>query len=494
MTGLLQYYGGFAGLPWPPGTLAVAACGHPAGRLLFIEIADEINNSSCSLIARGSMAGKCEGACAVSQENRTERVVTILDSLKSLGEAADLVHPQLAAHHNLTGFIAASLAAEMRRPLKDQEILLCAGLVHDIGAFSVKQRLDVARFDAEEVFPHCIAGHALLNDFPSLSPLADIVRHHHIRWDHGYGHELRRDGALRDGNILHLADRVAVGLIGKKGSPLETGKQIVSQIRSQSGKMFDPDLVEVFRCLGEREGFWFDVTSISDDTVPRYWRSGMGSLGIMPLDEMAGFFSRVIDFRSPFTATHSTSVAAVAESLGCIVGLPEEQNRWLNVAGHLHDLGKMSIPVEILEKPGPLTEQEFDVVKIHPYHTDKILRKMPELDQIRQWSRSHHECLDGSGYPFHLTDNEICLPSRVLAAADIFVALTEHRPYRPGMPIGHVTRILGELARDTKLDARVVSLATRYSEDVHECMLAARRPELQDYEAFLDSSFFPAFR
>jgi len=96
--------------------------------------------------------------CENGQDYQTELLVPILNSLQSLGEAADLVHPQLANHHDRTGFIAASLAASMGFPLGEQETLLCAGLVHDIGAFSVKQRLDVARFDAEEVFPHCLAG------------------------------------------------------------------------------------------------------------------------------------------------------------------------------------------------------------------------------------------------------------------------------------------------------------------------------------------------
>ena len=431
--------------------------------------------------------------CENGQDYQTELLVPILNSLQSLGEAADLVHPQLANHHDRTGFIAASLAASMGFPLGEQETLLCAGLVHDIGAFSVKQRLDVARFDAEEVFPHCLAGYTLLSDFPSISHMADLVRYHHVRWDRDNGSELRRDGTLRGGHILHLADRVAVALLGKKGSPLEIGKQIIDQIRSESGKMFDPEIVDVFRSLGGKEVFWFEVTSLNDEVITQHFPPDRGSLGMMPMSELARFFSRVIDFRSPFTATHSESVSVVAEKLGQLAGLSEEESRLLNVAGHLHDLGKMSVPVEIIEKPGRLTEQEYDVIKVHPYHTFYILRKMPDLAEIRRWCRYHHERLDGSGYPYNLTSSEICLQSRILAVADVFVALAEDRPYRGRMRKGEVIKILRELARDTKLDAPVVALTTQCYEEIYACLLAAQRFQVQSYEAFLDSSTFPAF-
>lgn len=429
-----------------------------------------------------------------SQRIQTELQVPILHSLRSLGEAADLVHPELADHHKLTGFIAASLAANMKYSLQDQEALLCAGLVHDIGAFSVKQRLDVASFDAEDVFPHCLSGYTMLSDFPSLSHLADLVRYHHVRWDHLHDSGLRNDDAIRGGHILHLADRVAVGLLDKKNHPLETGNRIVRRIRSQSGKMFDPELVEVFQSLARREGFWFEVTTLSDEVFSRFMHSDGESHGMMPISEMACFFSRVIDFRSPFTATHSQSVSAVAERLGQLAGLAEDNITMLGVAGHLHDLGKMSIPVEILEKPGELTEDEFDIMKIHPYHTYQVLRKMPGMEEIRVWTRNHHERLDGSGYPYHLKSDEICIQSRILAVADIFVALTEDRPYRPGMPMDGVTTILGEYAKDGKLDAHIVELTTRNFKEIHDRMLAVQQLQRQQYEAFLDSATFPAFK
>jgi len=196
--------------------------------------------------------------------------VGTLDCLLCLGEAADLVHPQLTDHHKITGFIAASMAQEMQKPLEEQEALLCAGLIHDIGAFSVKERIDVARYDAEEVFPHCLTGYRFLNQFPSLSHIAGLVRHHHVRWERAHVDEIRKGGMLRDAHLLHLADRIAVALIGKKGAPRQIGNQVVEQIGVRCGGIFDPELMDVFRCLSQKEEFWFDMVSMSDEVLSRY--------------------------------------------------------------------------------------------------------------------------------------------------------------------------------------------------------------------------------
>lgn len=438
------------------------------------------------------MTIRIEDAHATILAKQTYPVVSLLDTMHCLGEAADFVHPQLAAHHILTGFIAASLAVEMHQSQAKQETLLCAGLVHDIGAFSLKQRLDVARFDAEDVFPHCLTGYELLKEFPSLSHIAGPVRHHHIRWNDGFDYELREDGVFRDGHILHLADRVAVSLLDKKGNPLEIGRLIIAQIRAQSGKMFDPELVDVFRSLASKERFWFEVTAPDNKAEALLPQLGTARAGTMPTSEMAELFSRVIDFRSPFTATHSKSVSAVAETLGQLAGLSQDETKLLNVAGHLHDLGKLGVPLGIIEKPGKLTDREFEVMKRHPSLTAYALRHLDDLEDVRMWSACHHEYLDGSGYPFHLASQEIPFASKILTVSDIFVALTEDRPYRGAMPVDKALDTLESLSRESKVDAHVVALAKDYSSEIYTRIVSVRRPAKENYEAFLDSSFFRA--
>lgn len=163
----------------------------------------------------------------------------------------------------------------------------------------------------------------------------------------------------------------------------------------------------------------------------------------------------MIDFRSKFTYSHSSGVAASSKMLAKIMGFSEKDCTIMELAGYVHDLGKIAVPIEILEKQGKLTEKEYDIVKIHPYYTDKILKKVKAFDTIREWGALHHERLDGNGYPFHLKGDQISLGSRIMAVADIFTALKEDRSYRKGMDRKKAIGIIEDMS-GSALDKNVV--------------------------------------
>ena len=121
----------------------------------------------------------------------------------------------------------------------------------------------------------------------------------------------------------------------------------------------------------------------------------------------------------------------------------------------MHDLGKLSVPEEILEKPGKLSPEEFRIIKKHTYYTYRILDVIPGFDEINRWASFHHEKLDGSGYPFRLHEENIPTGSRIMAVSDVFSALTEDRPYRMGLPRQRVVEILGQMSPGG-LDSQVV--------------------------------------
>ncbi|MCA1959429.1 MAG: HD domain-containing protein [Desulfomonile sp.] len=391
--------------------------------------------------------------------------VPIYQLFGCLGEALDLVHPQLTDHHKSTAVIAALIADEMALPSEERANLILASLIHDAGAFGLKQRLDVARFDSEDILPHCTAGYQLLRGCPSLGAIAEIVRHHHVRWADCRDAPLQEVPIPRTSHLLHLADRVAVG-IGHVSNPLSLGREIVKRIRDNTGKMLAPELVQIFEKVASRPAFWFDVTSHRIGSIlDGLWRCSSDSCETVALSEIEHLFSRVIDFRSRFTASHSVAVAAIAEAIGQRMGLGDSC-RSLRAAGHFHDLGKLSVPVEILEKPGPLTPEEISLIMVHPYHTFQVLRKVDQLNEITRWASCHHECLDGSGYPFCLAAEHIPMAARILAVADMFVALSEDRPYRPTLPRAEVIRILGYRAKNSKLDGSIVALVTHYFDEL----------------------------
>jgi len=176
------------------------------------------------------------------------------------------------------------------------------------------------------------------------------------------------------------------------------------------------------------------------------------------LSLIAELFRHIIDFKSSFTATHTAGVAACAEIMASLFGLAELEVVMMKIAGNFHDLGKLIIPNNILEKPGKLSKDEYNVIKSHPYYTHQVLSSIGGMDRIVDWASFHHEKLDGSGYPFSLDANEIDIGARIMAVSDIFVALIEERPYKKGMERDEMYRILKKQGENNFIDIKMVEL------------------------------------
>lgn len=139
--------------------------------------------------------------------------------------------------------------------------------------------------------------------------------------------------------------------------------------------------------------------------------------------------------RDPYTAGHQRRVTELARAIAGHMGLPMAQIEGINVAGQLHDIGKIAIPSDILNKPGPLSDGEFIVIKSHPQISYDILKTIDFPWPVAQIAYQHHERLDGSGYPRGLKGDEILLEARILSVADVVEAMASHRPYRPALGI-----------------------------------------------------------
>lgn len=128
----------------------------------------------------------------------------------------------------------------------------------------------------------------------------------------------------------------------------------------------------------------------------------------------------------------------------------------IKIAGLLHDLGKLSIPNDILDKPGKLNEEEYMKMRSHTYYTKKILREIGGIDDIAEWAANHHEKLDGSGYPEGLKDKDLDSVSKLMAVCDMYQALTEDRPYRRGMSSKDAIDIIYKSVKLKKLDGEAL--------------------------------------
>jgi HD-GYP domain-containing protein (c-di-GMP phosphodiesterase class II) len=217
-------------------------------------------------------------------------------------------------------------------------------------------------------------------------------------------------------------------------------------IEERSGAWFDPDMVRAVQDLRHDEEFW---THLQDGSAQRLvMESEPTSNAVMTsdeqLDNICDAFAEVVDAKSPFTHRHSRGVTRVAEALGLKLGVATKTMTMLRRAALLHDIGKLSVPNSILDKPGPLTAQEWEVVRLHPYYTQRILEKVQGFEHLAFVASTHHEKLDGSGYYRNLRASQLPLQSRILTMADIWDALTADRPYRAGIPVEKALAIVGK--------------------------------------------------
>ena len=148
-------------------------------------------------------------------------------------------------------------------------------------------------------------------------------------------------------------------------------------------------------------------------------------------------------------------------------------------------MGKLAIPVEILEKNGGLTPQEWNIMRSHTYYGYHILQPIEDLKLINNWGSLHHERIDGTWYPFHLRGDELSLGSRVMAVADIVAAISEDRPYRKGMSDEQIQTIIKNQASSGAIDAEISSLFINNYDEIKSQRLQAEQESLYQYHGLL---------
>jgi HD-GYP domain-containing protein (c-di-GMP phosphodiesterase class II)/DNA-binding CsgD family transcriptional regulator len=166
------------------------------------------------------------------------------------------------------------------------------------------------------------------------------------------------------------------------------------------------------------------------------------------LAAVAAAYGEAVDLKSPYLHGHSRGVAELAERAALACGMDADAAARLRIAGLLHDIGRAGVPTGIWERPGPLARAEWELVRLHPYHSERILARAPALAPFARVAGMHHERVDGSGYHRGASGGALDAPARLLAAADAFHALTEPRPHRPARAAAEAARLAAELPLD----------------------------------------------
>ena len=381
--------------------------------------------------------------------------VNLLNVARMVSTSVDLLEYGVYRHGERVAYIAYRIFKEMYPGGETLPIVL-AGLLHDIGIDTEELKREVRNFILDDyiIDKHSREGEMLLDKVDLFSGIKPFVRHHHTRYkDIG---RFANEAVPIEAQILCLADRIEV-LIDQNQYILTQKEKIESKIKGFSGVMFNPEIVSTFLDLSNKESFWLDIDN--QYMLDQLWSGGFDGYRTAvegDIQQIAELCASIVDRKSSFTHIHSKRVATIARKLGEEFDMGQDDLFLLEMAGELHDIGKLSIPLSILHKTGKLAPEEYGIIRQHTYYTYYLIDRLDMMDKVRDWAAFHHERLDGSGYPFHLKGNELDLGSRILALADITTALSEDRPYRKGFSKGEIMDILWEQVREDKVDGDVV--------------------------------------
>ena len=302
---------------------------------------------------------------------------------------------------------------------------------------------------------HCKVGERNIHLVPFRTNVDNIILYHHENAD-GSGPlgKTAAETGLK-AQILHLADEIDIHY--KLSNLTESEFNRISEwVQSESGKMFSEKAVRLFR-----EAVTYDKISYLKNkgaftSLKRELRTVTSDYSDEEIHSFARMFATIIDYKSEFTQTHSLGVASKAEQMANHYGFDHEKTTRLYLAGALHDIGKLLVSNDILEKPGKLTDDEFSAMKDHASATRYVLRLVKGIPDVVRWASNHHEKLNGKGYPRGLTAEELSFEERLMACVDIYQALTEQRPYKDGMSHEKTISIMQDMADKGEIDAAIV--------------------------------------
>ena len=396
-------------------------------------------------------------------------------------KAIDSFNYLLKSHHRRVAVISYYIGKQLNLSNDELFKLIIAAALHDIGALSVQERDMLIKEDVANPTPHCIMGYRMLASFSAFKDIAQIIKHHHINYKDFL--KITDEEILLQSHVIHLADRVDI-LISPDEFILNQKSNVTDKIQEKTGTVFHPEVFDAFLKTSKADIFWIEINNLDMDQLFKKINFSINfNLTIDNILEFALTISRIIDFRSKFTASHSYTVAHLSSLIGGYFGLSEEKCKKLMVAGYLHDIGKIGIDPGLIEKNGPLSSEECNIMKLHTYYTGQILNELTSSDwfsEIVIWAERHHEKADGSGYPYALEDKDLDLGVKILAYSDVISALMEERPYRKSQSID-VAMDMVKKKIAPKVSTEIFEVIEKHKDEINELVLHCQAHTFGEY-------------
>ena len=389
-------------------------------------------------------------------------IIELTEFLSAVSRATDYVEAEVLGvpkHHVRRVAVLTNRLAE-RAGLDAETVyaLTQAAMLHDCALpeyLGEESELGGKAPEELNMAAHCITGEKILQKLPFYHLVEGAVLHHHDRADGQGAMRSRAEDTPLGAQLIHIADRADFTF---KLDSMDRGKYaaLMNWVQAGSGGMFAPDCARLFV-----ESVDYDLLcSVTGERCIETLRALLPpkpiDISLRLLREMSDIFANLTDYKSHFTWKHSQGVAEKAERLGRYYGYSAEVCDKLYIAGALHDIGKLLIRSDILEKPDKLSDAEYREITNHALGTWELLYRIRGMEDITRWASFHHEKLDGSGYPFGLKGEQLGKNERLMACIDVYQALVEERPYKPGLSHMDAMRILRRMGRSGQLDPVII--------------------------------------
>ncbi|MGL4374464.1 MAG: HD domain-containing phosphohydrolase [Turicibacter sp.] len=402
--------------------------------------------------------------------------LTLKDILDVFTKYLNYVDPTLSKHSEDVTYLFLKMLQEKGHYTQQEIMRLCTlAMFHDIGAYKKNSVKEFLEFEINFTHDHSIYGSLFIKFFSPLADLSDIILYHHVDFKHlKYIETPYKEEAL----MLNLIDMIAVILAygNKNIDPLFSQYQENSFMRSH---------IDLFKSANAKFNLVDQILNKTyHDELYSFFSTAIQTRE--QIIEYAKMLNYTIDFQSESTVNHTITVTSLSKLLAKKLELPQKTIQQVTFGATLHDIGKITTPLHILEKPGKLDPDEMEIMKQHVTATFEILKDIG-FSEIVEIASYHHEKLDGSGYPFGLTETQLSLPVRTVIVADILSALIQIRSYKKEFSKEEVLHILLDLSAKNKIDSTIVSIVERdYDElieqlnlDCHHVLLMYKQFKLE---------------
>lgn len=364
-------------------------------------------------------------------------------------------------HGKRTAYISISIAKEMGLDSEELHDVAALAMLHDNGLseYSLHEKLATKELKnaalLEGVKEHCTIGERNIKNYPLLTNVKNIIKYHHERYDGTGFFNLRGEEIPLMSQIIAIADALEK-TFDLQNNNHDMQNKVCEFVRNQENVSFSSRIVKAFLKVAGDGGFWENleksfISIALEKEIPKHSLE----LSFEEIHGITNVLSKIIDSKSSYTQRHSQGLSEKAAIMADFYNLEQEEKMKLIIAADLHDIGKLAVPNEVLDKPDKLSDEEFKIIMKHPEYTRLALQEIKGFEDITEWASNHHEKLNGKGYPLGMTEKELDFNSRLMTCLDIYQALTEERPYREGLCHKKAMEILKSMMDNGFIDSKI---------------------------------------